>query len=517
MYALARGGDVGGSSLAGSNAAIAIIAVLGPCGGMASGAAAVIDEATTVASAWALSQFLSADGMLGASATNSAGLANGVLMAQALVSVSTGMAPGVGFGTTVAPPTAKLNTLADLLSGCAARGSGCAALLAAAPPLGGVPAVDTLQAALGIARAPGVNVGSLYGLAGAPAYSPGLMAMPKDWTLAVTYSGGGVSQASGPTAIALDAGGRAWVANYGGVVSAFSPLGEPVFASGVSGAGLSQSYGLAIDASGDVWVTNLVGGQGFGSVTELSGTGAVLSGAGGYTGAGGLQGGVNHPVAVAADSNGTVWVVNTGNATVVQFNSSGQLLSGAKGYGQAVLEFPSAIAIDANHNAWVGNMNATTIARISADGSQATSISCCNGAQGVAIDAGGSVWLADYFGSSVSRVLGDGTVATGSPYASGSLSGPVGIAVDGAGSVWLGNLRGNSVAELAGSSAAAPGALLSPSGGFAADAGLSLPYGLAIDASGDLWVTNTGSGTVTELIGVAAPVRTPLLGPVQQP
>ena len=38
------------------------------------------------------------------------------------------------------------------------------------------------------------------------------------------------------------------------------------------------------------------------------------------------------------------------------------------------------------------------------------------------------------------------------------------------------------------------------------------PQGLKIDASGNLWVTgtNTTTQTVTELIGIAAPVTTPL-------
>jgi hypothetical protein len=43
------------------------------------------------------------------------------------------------------------------------------------------------------------------------------------------------------------------------------------------------------------------------------------------------------------------------------------------------------------------------------------------------------------------------------------------------------------------------------------------PYAVAIDAAGNVWVSNYGSDTLTEFIGVAAPVKTPLLGPVRVP
>jgi DNA-binding beta-propeller fold protein YncE len=42
-------------------------------------------------------------------------------------------------------------------------------------------------------------------------------------------------------------------------------------------------------------------------------------------------------------------------------------------------------------------------------------------------------------------------------------------------------------------------------------------YGIAVDASGNLWVTNFGDDTLTEFVGIAAPVKTPLLGPPQAP
>ena len=62
-----------------------------------------------------------------------------------------------------------------------------------------------------------------------------------------------------------------------------------------------------------------------------------------------------------------------------------------------------------------------------------------------------------------------------------------------------------------------PGAFLSPAAGFGPDAKLLEAFALALDAGGNIWVTNFGSNTITEFVGMAAPVRTPLLGPVALP
>jgi hypothetical protein len=50
-------------------------------------------------------------------------------------------------------------------------------------------------------------------------------------------------------------------------------------------------------------------------------------------------------------------------------------------------------------------------------------------------------------------------------------------------------------------------ALASPIG---AAAGLSAPASINVDTAGSLWIANAGNNTVTEIIGVAAPVVTPV-------
>jgi streptogramin lyase len=324
-----------------------------------------------------------------------------------------------------------------------------------------------------------------------------------------TISGGGMNL---PTSVSVAASGDVWVSNYFNVVSEFSP-GGAALPFGISGFGINQSYGMALDIEGNVWIANeqTTPNNGLGNVTELSPSGQAL--ATGITG-----GGINFPIAVAADTNGNMWFADYGDSKVTLLSSAGSPVSSASGWGGTSLAFPVALAVDASHNAWVANQAGfLPITKISADGSQVTNYNCdCNGGSGVATDQNGNVWVANYYGDSISEVNTCGTLkldaATG-----GGVRRPQGIAIDGAGTVWVANFQGNSLSEIGGSSSATPGMFLSPSSGFGTDASLLEPYGLAIDASGNIWVSNSGKNTLTQFIGIAAPVKTPLAGPPQSP
>ena len=507
LYVVLHGGTAGPGAR--PNEALAGMTALGTCSDVGGATAPyVINEATTVAAVWALRPFLgrAADGTveLGATATNGAGLEHAVALAQALVSVTAGTAPGSGLVRTATAPVAKVNTLASLLAVCAADAgsAACGTVLGAKG--------NTLEAAMAVAAAPGTRVAAAFGaLAGrTPVFTPVLGAAPPDWSLAMTYRGGGLivptsAGLTGPTAVALDAEGRAWVTNYGGVLSVFGPTGTPVFASGLSGGGMGSSYALAIDASGNAWVTNTDPG----TVTEWSAAGALLSGAGGF-GAG------DHPVGVGIAADGSVWIADNGDASVAKLNSAGV----AEGvFTVAGMAFPQAVAVDGMNGVWVGNGTGMTLTHVDSHGAGVASVACCNGIAGLATDASGSVWAANYYGSSVSRVSAAGVVDTAGPYTSAGLVGPQGIAVDGAGRVWVSSLRAPGVVEFAGAGASAAGEPLSPPSGWATDAGLDQATGIAIDASGNIWVPNFAAGTVTELVGMATPVKTPMLGPPTQP
>jgi sugar lactone lactonase YvrE len=517
VYSVARGGN---PSLSGSvnNSALAMMSALGSCGSITSNTTVVVNEVTSVASVAALAAFYSSGGNIGASATNTAGLANAFGTAAQLANMTTGVSPGPSLPTGLTIPSAKINTLASILNTCTATSGAapCAAWMTAATVSGGTPPTNTLDALFNILRNPANNVAALDALLPAtPPFIPVTATSASDWTLAVTWSGGGMNL---PTAMAFDSTGSAWVASYFSALTELPALGTSGAVQQIAAAStaLNESYGLTVDGSNNIWVANeqtsssINGGSG--NVVKFSNTGQLLSGASGYT-----AGGVYYPQGLAADTTGNVWVVDYGDSLVTLLASAGTAVNGATAWGTGQLALPVNVAVDASHNAWVANQSSNTVTRISADGSKITPITCCDGASGVAIDQSGNAWVANYFGNSISEVSSAGAILlTGQT--GGGVDHPQGIAIDGAGKVWVGNLHTGTISEFAGSTSPTPGTPLSPSTGLGTDAQLGSPFAVAIDQSGNIWVTNSnGANTVTTFVGLATPVKTPLLGPAQLP
>jgi len=507
VYIVARGGNPG-LAAGTNNAAMVLMAALGNCDALMSSTTINLNEATTAASAWALSQFLGSGAIIGSTATNATGLANAFAVANNLVNTSTGFAPGSTLPAGAVTETAKLYTLADAIASCVNSDgtAACTPLFAAATTSSGVPA-NTLDAALNIVKNPAANVAAVFSAAASRGpFQPALSAHPKDWTMSVTYAGGGLDL---PGSVAIDSAGNAVVANYfGGAISKFSPAGVPASATGFPGTGLAQSYGIAVDGSDNVWVTNeqsVTGANNHhdGSISKFSPAGVEQSGYG-YT-----VGGIYYPSAVASDTNGTIWIADYGSSSATLLNNDGTAISGSGGYAASALPFTSAVAVDANHNAWFAVQKG--VASVTPAG-VVSSFPCCADPAGIAVDPAGDVWVADYNASTVVELMPSGVVANRTVLSGGN-GGPQGIAIDGAGNVWAANYYGNSLAELSGASAS----VLSPALGYGLDAPLSEPYGLAVDASGNLWLSNAGSNTITQIVGLANPIRTPLLGPPAQP
>ena len=512
LYLVSQGGTIGQQQ--NPNINNVLMAALGPCSQIASASKFLIDEVTTVAAAYSLAQFYGTGatlGSIGASSTNLTGAANAFAMANSLADPATGTSPGSTLPKNAASPAARVNTVANILNSCVMTAETCDVLYRAiAPP--GITLTNTLDAAFQLARNPAASVAELFALSQTHAFAPSLATAPTDWTMFVTYSGGGLNS---PAALAVDSTGSVWVANYFKVASRFSPLGAPIFTNGVSGPSLNNSYGLAVDLKDNAWITNEgpYQSQGIGSVTQLTATGIALSGDNGYQ-----SGGLDFPIAVAIDPNGTTWVVDNGNSHITLLNPSGTPLSGLDGFTSSTLAFPSTVAIDAEHFGWIGNQNDVTVTKVAPDGSSFLSVDCCSGASGIAIDQNNKIWVANLNGDNASLIASSGAVLSkGGFNGLGSMRSPQGIAIDGAGSVWFANYLAPYLTELSGTSSVLPGTSLSPTAGLGADAGLLQAFALAIDASGNIWVSNQGSSTLTKYIGLAAPVKTPLSGLPKQP
>ena len=546
-YLLATGGNPG----AGTNQYLAEAALLPACSSLTASTYVYISEVTTVAAAYALAPFATLTAgttNIGVSSTNLTGLANILGPATNLANTATGQAVTSAPGMVL--PYAEINTLADILAACVNTNTNgvpsttCAALFAAATPPGGSAPTDTFQAAIDIALNPGNNAAALYALSTAIApYQPTLPTPgPTDFAVGIQYNGGLISSGGGTNGIDIDASGNAWVVTAGTTVifasvTEISPAG--VFLSGASGylyGDLGEPYGLAIDSSGNTFVADYITGPNYSGVVVLPPAGnPYLLQPPSFFQAG--------SVGIAIDNrNATSWISNIYQSTVTHMTSAGADASGSP-YTQ---DFPYGVAIDNSGNVWVVNSDDYSgesgngfLTKFTSSGSTYTPQNFPTGGGttpfDIAIDGSGNVWATDAIG--VAQFNNAGTQLSpvgGYPYPNNIPSiytNPQSVTIDGLGRAWASNLASDgmgNILNLPGSvTAFSPtGTLISntttttsagPFVGYTAAGAISQepfnPLGIKVDPSGNLWITGfnaTGSQVVTELIGIAAPVVTPL-------
>jgi sugar lactone lactonase YvrE len=212
---------------------------------------------------------------------------------------------------------------------------------------------------------------------------------------------------------------------------------------------------------------------------------------------------------VAIGRDGTPFVTSNGNSKVVVLRPDGTPMPSSPISGGG-LDRPMGIAADSRGYMWVSNSGKI--------------IAPCTGEEAEEGLAAGSVTL----------IKPDGRLASRQPFSDGGLVTPWGIAVDGDDHVWVANFGGKRVAELCGTRAGLcppgkrrTGAPISPAGsGYGFD-GLVRSTGVAIDPSGNVWLTNNwksapvqtnpGGYQIVAFIGLATPIKTPLIGLPQRP
>jgi streptogramin lyase len=356
-----------------------------------------------------------------------------------------------------------------------------------------------------------------------PIYSPTLSSAPNDWSLAVNVSGGGLN---GPASIAIDSSGLVWVSNVlGNSLSAFRPDGSAISpAQGFTGNGLSGPQGIVVDKQNRVWVANWAQGSGQAiSIFNPDGSAATGSPIASTqtTGVRSIYGAID----LALDPSGDVWVANYGNSTLSKYSSGNLSLSLGPVSGGG-LSFPVKISMDDAGNIWGLNASNGNISEFLSNGTPvqntAYQIQGINSTYFQALTGNGNLWVSSDFDESLTQFVGGNTPsnACSTPAALGQttcivkvinqsayqIQTPTGIAVDGADNAWVANTQANGVLRFD-----ASGVLLSKPGGHMGG-GLLQPTSLAIDASGNVWIINYAGNSLTKIIGMAVPVATPIQG-----
>lgn len=530
LYAVARGGAVGSGTAPAR--ALRLMSVVGPASAPLD--TVTINELSTVASTYALVRFIRGGAVRGPAP----GLPNAALTAANLVDMRTGkpattLANAPNGLATEALPT--VNTLANVLVRCV-RGTraDCTRLFTAARGPGQALPRDTTQALVNLALRPTTATRRLVGMQQQRAFTPRLRRAPAAWTIALVHTDGGFDA---PGRMAFDSRGRIWSNNNwepptgspGRGLTVLDGAGRPILGSPLRGGGLEGSgFGIAVDTRDRVWVANFHGS----SMSLFSPNGRPLTPA---TGA--AHAVLDQPQTVAVDRRDNVWVANSGNDTVTRFPRGNlrapQVISGGG------LSRPFGIAIDSRGNAWVtnGSESATpaassSVTKIRPDGT-IDPISPITGGgllspQAIAVDSADNLWVANFDSNTVTVIDRNGRITPSSPIRTRGLRGPWGIAVDGADTVWVAGFRGRTLVQLCGRRTAscppgsATGAALSPPGGYVS-AALQHPTAVQVDSSGNVWLANNwsngtplsqfvGGNGLVQFVGLATPVKTPLIG-----
>ncbi|HEY1744714.1 MAG TPA: NHL repeat-containing protein [Granulicella sp.] len=513
VYLYSLGGNpqqVVGGVASTDNPGAGLLATLGTCAGINSVQFVTMNENSTIATAFALAPYATDATHIGSSATTLGvqGILNAGINALNMVDQASGLPHAtLSANANATVPVTTINTLADILASCinTSGGSSCTPLFSHTLNGGttGTTPTDTATAAINIAHNPAVNVSSLLSLATSTGPFQPTLSSVNDFTLGITFTGGGLNSPGNP---AIDAAGNAWIPNTVGTsVTEISSSGAFLSGSGYTGGGISWPGGIAFDRSGQAWVENFLTK----SVTRLDSSGAVIHE---YTG-GGMANGPNY---IAIGATGNVWVV-TGNANGLPAQGTvsilspllGSFLSGTSGYTAGGLDASNFIAIDGAGNGWVtntlGNITKVTPAGAFPFGASGVSDPTLSNPSGVALDGTGNAWVISSGSiskkpASVLKVANNGTIlVTGLQV--GNV--PQNIAIDGGGSAWVTDGDSGSVRVLSNA-----GTILSGSTGYQGS-GIPDAYGIGIDGSGDVWVTSITNNSVIELIGAAQPVITP--------
>lgn len=501
-----------------------------------------VSDISTVATVFALNRFLSGWTVSGPSP----GVDNAGLVVSNLVN------PGTGYlGWVVANPPngastttlATLRTLADIVATCSAGTSAdCNAFFTAArAPRGGKP--DSIPAALqAIARNPWHNAKGIFALPRAGTYTPALTAAPTAWVLSLKYVGGGFDA---PGRMAFDAAGNSWTGNNwmppgnsGGIsLVGLDPAGQPLAGSPFRGGGMKGvGYGTAVSpVTGHIFTAS----YGLGRISEFAPDGTAISPAGGYT-----DGNLSKPQGIAFDRAGNLWIPNFGNNTVTVYLGADHTRAiNVAGTATSPIAKPFGVAIDPQGRAWVTNYSTSggpgSVVSITLNADNTLTVGTpVTGAgirspQGISVDSVGNLYTANLLSRSITRITPAGTVTSSSRWTAPGMAGPWGTGVDGNDNVWVADFLGAGLFQFCGRQVRTcrPGARMgdpiTPRGGYTNGA-LQHVTAVQIDPSGNVWVANNwstgsplsqpvGGDGLVQYIGLAAPVKTPMAGPPQQP
>ena len=344
------------------------------------------------------------------------------------------------------------------------------------------------------------------------------------------------AQLNWPTAVAVDTSSNLFIADTANQVI------RKVSASGIIttvATGLNSPEGMAVDSSGVLYIADYTAVDvGCGDIvysghilkmTTDGNTAILTSGLPVLESPRGMTIDTAGNVYIADAIGDRVWKVTAGgvfsSVSVPSNNYVEYECPNAYPYNSSLV-CPEGVAVDSSGNLYVADTGHSRIARISpqgaitnvvgdgtlgnywGDGGKATD-SGLYLPLGVAADNAGNLYISDSSNSRVRKVAADGTITTvagngisgysgdGGPATSAQLKSPAGLALDVAGNLYIADRLDNRIRKVSTdgtiSTVAGRGSTQPPlgDGGPATSAALGGPYGVAVDAGGNLYIADT--------------------------
>lgn len=254
---------------------------------------------------------------------------------------------------------------------------------------------------------------------------------------------------------------------------------------------LNNPSGMAVDASGDVYVVDNVDN----SLSKLTPSGAL---------SGSFLSGDGSPYGVAVDGSGNLYITDNVKNEVVK-----QALQPDGGYLKSVLpasglSSPFGVAVDGHGNVYVADYLNNRVVKETPSGStylQSTvPTSKLSLPVAVALDGSGNLYIADSNNLRVLKETPSGSTYIESVIADvaneGGSARPISIAADGAGDVFILNYLDDETFSVVKETLSAGVYNESPQPNFGPN-----PYAIAADAAGDVYIVSPGSNRLLEEFG----------------
>jgi DNA-binding beta-propeller fold protein YncE len=309
------------------------------------------------------------------------------------------------------------------------------------------------------------------------------------WGYYDAYSGGTANgKFTAPWGVAKDTSGDIYVVDAGNNrVEKFDSTGAYVMQWGSYGNGVGQFNNprgittVVLSGTTYVYVSDSNGVEKF----QTDGTPVLHFGSGG--GYGNPGGAFYSPQGIAVDSTGKLYVTDSGNQYVQEFDPDGTYNTSISGFSG-----PNGIAVDLADNVYVADTNHNQVKEFDSGGASVTQWSTVNYPYNIAVDtSSGDVYITSGYNNGVERYNSNGTTLLKQWGSAGSQDGQFsnaqGIVVDSSGNVYVSDADNNRVEKFDNN-----GNYLSKLGYFLpADGAFNTPQGVAADSSGNVYVADT--------------------------